>query len=77
METLNKNGVSITQTPGDKKYLKCCLGAFRDRFIINRHTDMELFNTVSKTLDECRCKRDEWIAKKEKKQYIYEIDRSK
>ena len=29
MQSLNKNGVSITQTPGDKKYLKCCLGAFR------------------------------------------------
>lgn len=29
METLNKNGVSITQTPGEEKYVKCCLGAFR------------------------------------------------
>ena len=28
METLNKNGVSITQTPGEEKYVKCCLGAF-------------------------------------------------
>lgn len=24
METLNKNGVSITQTPGEEKYVKCC-----------------------------------------------------
>ena len=23
METLNKNGVSITQTPGEEKYVKC------------------------------------------------------
>ena len=29
MEGLNKNGVSITQTPGEEKYLQCCLGAFR------------------------------------------------
>ena len=29
MESLNKNGVSITQTPGEEKYIKCCLGAFR------------------------------------------------
>ena len=28
METLNKNGVSITQTPGEEKYVKCCLGTF-------------------------------------------------
>ena len=28
METLNKNGVSITQTQGEEKYVKCCLGAF-------------------------------------------------
>jgi len=24
MESLNKNGVSITQTPGEEKYLQCC-----------------------------------------------------
>ena len=27
MDSLNKNGVSITQTPGEEKYVKCCLGA--------------------------------------------------
>lgn len=27
METLNKNGVSITQTSGEEKYVKCCLSA--------------------------------------------------
>ncbi len=31
IETLNKNGVSITQTPGEEKYVKCCLGAFRGK----------------------------------------------
>lgn len=28
MESLNKNGVSITQTPGEEKYVKCCLGGY-------------------------------------------------
>ena len=31
METLNKNGVSITQIPGEERYVKCCLGAFKDK----------------------------------------------
>lgn len=70
MESLNKNGVSITQTPGEEKYIKCCLGAFRGQTYYQydyRHTDNELFSTVAK-LDECRKRRDEWIAKKEKVQ---------
>ena len=25
MDSLNKNGVRITQTPGEEKYVKCCL----------------------------------------------------
>ena len=29
MQSLNKNGVSITQTPGEEKFVKCHLGAFR------------------------------------------------
>ena len=29
METLNKNGVSITQTSGEEKYVKYCLDAFK------------------------------------------------
>ena len=71
METLNKIGVSITRTPGEEKYVKCCLGACRGQIYFQydyRHTDNELFSTVAKTLDECRKRRDEWIAKKEKKQ---------
>lgn len=28
MQSLNKNGVSITQIPGEEKYVKCHLGAF-------------------------------------------------
>ena len=71
MESLNKNGVGITQTSGEEKYVKCCLGAFRGQIYYQydyRHTDNELFSTVAKTLDECRKRRDEWIAKKEKVQ---------
>ena len=67
MQSLNKNGVSITQTPGEEKFVKCCLGAFRGQIYYQydyRHTDGELFSTVAKTLDECRRRRDEWIAKK-------------
>ena len=67
MQSLNKNGVSITQTPGEEKFVKCCLGAVRGHIYYQydyRHTDGELFSTVAKTLDECRRRRDEWIAKK-------------
>ena len=53
MQSLNKNGVSITQTPGEEKFVKCCLGAFRGQIYYQydyRHTDGELFSTVAKTL---------------------------
>ena len=55
MQSLNKNGVSITQTPGEEKFVKCHLGAFRGQIYFQydyRHTDGELFSTVAKTLDE-------------------------
>ena len=42
--------------------------AFKGRIFYQydyRHTDGELFSTVDKTLDECRRRRDEWVAKKE------------
>lgn len=67
MQSLNKNGVSITQTPGEEKFVKFRSGVFRGRTFYQydyRHTDMELFSTVAKTLDECRRRRDEWVAKK-------------
>ena len=67
MQSLNKNGVSITQAPGEEKFVKCRLGAFRGQIYYQydyRHTDMELFSTVAKTLDECRRRRDEWVVKK-------------
>jgi hypothetical protein len=66
-QVTGKNGVSITQTPGEEKFVKCRLGAFRGQIYYQydyRHTDGELFSTVAKTLDECRRRRDEWVAKK-------------
>ena len=68
MQSLNKNGAIITQTPGEEKYVKCSLGAFRGQIYYQydyRHTDGELFSTLAKTLDECRRQRDKWLEKKE------------
>ena len=68
MQSLNKNGVIITQTPGEEKYVKCSLGAFRGQIYYQydyRHTDGELLSTLAKTLDECRRQRDKWLEKKE------------
>lgn len=62
MESLNKNRVNITQTPGEEKYIECCLGAFRGQIYIQydyRHTNGKLFSTVAKTLEICHQKRDE------------------
>ena len=69
MQSLNKNGVIITQTPGEEKLVKCCLSAFKKQTFYQydyRHFDGELFSIVAKTLDECRRRRDEWVAKKER-----------
>ncbi len=56
MQSLNKNGVSITQTPG---------GGQTFYFTITAIPIWRLFSTVAKTLAECRRRRDEWIAKEE------------
>lgn len=64
MESLNKNGVSITQTPGEEKYLECCLGAFRGQIYYQydyRHFNGNLFSTLAKSLEECRRQRYEWL----------------
>lgn len=73
MESLNKNGVSITQTPGEEKYIECCLGAFRTQIYIQydyRHTNGKLFSIVAKTLEICRKRRDEWLKKQATTVYI-------
>ena len=51
METLNKNGVSITQTPGEEKFVKCRLGAFRGQIYYQydyRHFNDNLFSILGK-----------------------------
>jgi hypothetical protein len=68
MQSLNRNGVSITQALGEEKFVKYRPVAFKGRIFYQydyRHTDVELFSTVAKTLAECRHRRDKWIEKKE------------
>lgn len=38
MQSLNKNGVSITQTPGEEKFVKFRSGAFKERNCTNMIT---------------------------------------
>mgnify|MGYP000241815835 CR=1 FL=1 len=74
METLNKNGVSITQTPGEEKYVKCCLSAFRGQTNYQydyRHTNENLFSTVAKILEICRQKQDECINAENNRQFTF------
>ena len=45
MQSLNKNGVSITLIPGEEKFVKCRLSTFKGQTFYQydyRHTDMEL-----------------------------------
>jgi len=68
MQSLNRNGVSITQAPGEEKFVKYRPVTFKGRIFYQydyRHTDGELFSSVAKTLAECRHRRDKWIEKKE------------
>lgn len=48
MESLNKNGASITQTPGEEKYIECCLGAFRGQIYINTTTATQTANSFQR-----------------------------
>ncbi len=63
METLNKNGVSIIQTSGEEKYVKCCIGAFRGKSIINMITAVNgnLFSILAKTFGKYYRLRDDWL----------------
>ena len=48
MQSLNRNGVSITQAPGEEKFVKYRPVAFKGRIFYQydyRHTDGELFST--------------------------------
>ena len=71
MQSLNRNGVSITQAPGEEKFVKYRPVAFKGRIFYQydyRHTDGELFSCVKPTLDECRAARDKWLTAKERKE---------
>ena len=71
MQSLNRNGVSITQAPGEEKFVKYRSVAFKGRIFYQydyRHTDGELFSCVKPTLDECRAARDKWLTAKERKE---------
>ncbi|KUK76844.1 MAG: hypothetical protein XD92_1025, partial [Proteiniphilum acetatigenes] len=67
-----ENGCSICQT-GQENYTSFQT-AFRPKRKLYqydyRHTDGELFLTVAPTLEECRSRRNEWIAEKSKDKYI-------
>ena len=71
MQSLNRNGVSITQAPGEEKFVKYRPVAFKGRIFYQydyRHTDGELFSCVKPTLNECRAARDKWLTEKEEKE---------
>lgn len=54
METLNKNGVSITQIPGEEKYVKCCLGAFRGQIYFQYDYAIQIWNCSAQWLKRLR-----------------------
>ena len=71
MQSLNRNGVSITQAPGEEKFVKYRPVTFKGRIFYQydyRHTDGELFSCVKPTLDECRAARDKWLNAKKGKE---------
>ena len=65
------NGVSTCTALGTEKYEKFYIGRRPRKVMIQydyRHTDGELFSTVTPTLEQCREKRNLWLNKKESKQ---------
>lgn len=65
---LTENGVSTTISPDTERYERF-MSAHRGKHTLfyqydYRATDGTLFSTVAKTLNECRQRRDEWLAKK-------------
>lgn len=68
MQSLNRNGVSITQALGEEKFVKYRPVTFKGRIFYQydyRHTNGELFSPVAKKLAEHRHRRDKWIKEKE------------
>lgn len=70
--SINKNGCSVCEQ-GQENYTTF-RPAYRPKQAFYqydyRHTDGELFSIVAPTLEECRSRRNEWIAKKSKDKYI-------
>lgn len=66
---MTENGCSTCTTPGTEKYEKFSWGLPRKRKTSYqydyRHIDGELFSCVAPTLEQCRTRRDEWLANKE------------
>lgn len=48
MESLNKNGVSITQTPGEEKYIECVLERSEVKFTSNTTTATQTANSFQR-----------------------------
>jgi hypothetical protein len=64
--SINRSGCSVCQK-GEEKYTRFCTDAYRGKVYYQydyRHKDNELFSTISRTLDECREKRDKWLKQK-------------
>ncbi len=65
--SINNNGCSVCEQVKEN-YTTFIAGAFRGTEYYQydyRPTDGELFSTVAKSLEECRKRRDEWLAKKQ------------
>ena len=57
MQSLDKNGVSITQTPGEEKFVKYRPVTFKGRIFYQydyRHTDGELFSSKHSIKYDCQ-----------------------
>lgn len=67
---LTVNGVSTTITPDTEQYERFMSAHRGKRTLFYQYdyctTDGSLFSTVAKTLLECRQRRDEWLAKRNK-----------
>lgn len=66
MQSLNRNGVSITQAPGEEKFVKYRPVAFKGRIFYQY--DYGRGNCFPQWLkrSECRHRRNKWIEKKER-----------
>lgn len=67
-----ENGCSVCEQ-GQENYTTFCFAHRPKQTFYQydyRHTDDDLFSTVAPTLEECRSRRNEWIAEKSKDKYV-------